>query len=153
LTDSSDSTLSVRIGRDPNAALVIEAPTVNDEGSAHSFVRLEGEGAVARGEMELEGWSGGFRAFSAYFREIAEAWRGWSGTKEWRDDGGTLSLSASHDGVGLVSLRVTLSSLPYDKPGEWQLRLDVPLEPGSIDETVAELERLNQSASSDIAER
>jgi uncharacterized protein DUF6228 len=152
MTNNSDSALTVRIGGEP-AALVIEAPTVNDEGSAHSFVRLDGEGALARGEMELEGWSGGFQALTAYFRELAEAWRGWSGTKEWRDDGGTLSLSASHDGVGLITLRVTLSSLPYDVAGGWQLRLDVPLEPGSIDEMVAALERLDQSASSDIREQ
>jgi hypothetical protein len=145
--------LSVRIGRESSTALVVAPPTVDDEGSAHSFVRLEAAGALARGEMELESSSGGFGAFTAYFREIAEAWRGWSGTKDWRDDGGTLSLSASHDGVGLVTLRVTLSSLPYDVVGGWELRLDVPLDPGSIDETVAALERLDRAATSDIRER
>lgn len=43
-----------------------------------------------------------------FFADLAREWRGWSDTKLWEPFERGLRLSATHDGLGHVALRVTL---------------------------------------------
>jgi Family of unknown function (DUF6228) len=45
---------------------------------------------------------------SAFFREIAEQWRGWQGTKEWFSGEGSVSLTATSTSLGPIELTVDL---------------------------------------------
>jgi uncharacterized protein DUF6228 len=87
----------------------------------------------ARATIELETWHDGVGAFAAYFDDLNASWSGWTGAKSWSDDGGTVRIEATHDGIGLVTL--VLSARPSygaDWPGAWELRVVIPLEPGSL---------------------
>ena len=55
---------------------------------------------------------------AAFFRELAEAWRGFDGVKKYRSLEGHLELACTHDGLGTVECRVTLGQ-PW--PPRWQL--------------------------------
>jgi hypothetical protein len=77
-----------------------------------------------------------------YFADLADRWRGWPEAKEWRDAGGTCGLSATHDGKGLVVIRVQLRSLSYDWPGHWTTVVDVPIEPGVLKDVADRLRRM-----------
>ena len=77
-----------------------------------------------------------------FFRDLASSWRGWDGEKEYASLEGGLAISATHDGLGTVSLRVQLRQ-PW--PPEWSAEavLDVGVDADleaqvrSIDEWVS----------------
>ena len=96
-------------------------------------IRLLAPGVDARTVVELESWSGGTKSLTNYFDDLAGAWRGWSGSKEWNDDGPNVSVSATHDGVGVVTLEVQADPFEgWDGPGSWNLTVRIPIEPGSL---------------------
>ena len=78
------------------------------------------------------------RPLADYFDDLAVAWRGWSGSKDWTDDGSNVSVSATHDGIGAVTLEVTADPFAgWDGPGSWNVTARIPIEPGSLG-TIAE---------------
>lgn len=137
----------VVISREAEAAVAIGMPTVEASGYARVPIHVIAPGIEASGTIELDAWSGGLPRLTAYFDELAGAWRGWAGAKEWRDDEGNIAMSATHDGKGLVLLRITVSNLPYDAPGSWQVKADVPVEPGSLSEIAKAVSSLGGSGS------
>jgi len=129
-----DHEADVLIGREADAAISLGAPLADPSGYVTRIpVRLVAPGVGASGMIELESWNGGLPRLPAFFDELATGWRGWAGTKDWRDDAATFEMSASHDGKGLVLLHVLLRSLPYDAPGTWRVAVEVPIEPGALD--------------------
>jgi hypothetical protein len=79
----------------------------------------------------------------AFFADMAASWRGWAGAKEWNDDGPGVAMSATHDGVGTIALRVATSpSAGWEGPGSWKVAAVVGVDPGSLDATVDALRRL-----------
>ena len=129
----TDDDGAVTIGRTSGAALVVGAAARDGEGGVRVPVRLAAPGLAANAVIELESWNAGPARLAAFFDDLAARWRGWDGPKEWADDGGTFSMSASHDGKGLVVLDVRAGNLPYEWPGAWSARVQVPVEPGSLD--------------------
>jgi hypothetical protein len=69
------------------------------------------EGMVSIEVHDYGPWLGPF------MRELANAWRGFDGLKEYRSCEGQLLLSCEHDGLGTVECRVTLRQ-PW--PGDWR---------------------------------
>jgi hypothetical protein len=120
------------IGRPAEAALSLGLAEKDREGGGRVPVRLQAPGLSATGTIELEAWSGGLGRLVAFFDDLAAHWDGWEGLKSWGDDGGVFSMSASHDGKGLVVIEAAARSLPYDDTGSWALRLRVPVEPGQL---------------------
>lgn len=75
---------------------------------------------------------------AAFFRELAEQWRGWEGKKEWRSLEGELSLAATVDSTGHVSLLVNLRSCTG--PFDWEVRAALPVEAGQLDGISSQVE-------------
>lgn len=65
----------------------------------------------------------------SYVADLAEAWKGWGGEKEYASLEGQLSISAIHDGLGTVTLRVRLRQ---QWPPEWSAEATLELGPGPI---------------------
>jgi hypothetical protein len=135
----------VLVGRPTEGQLTFGNPAVATDGSGYTRLPMliSAQGLSATVDVELESWGGGAPSLVGYFADMAAGWRGWVGTKEWHDDGATVSMSATHDGVGTVSLRVSIDpATGWEGPGAWKLEVVVGLDPGSLDAAVSGLRRL-----------
>jgi hypothetical protein len=121
---------TIVIGRESDPTIVIGKPKVDSEGNAELSIRISCSDLAASGTIELETWSGGLKRLPSFFDELEEGWRGWTGAKEWNDDGGTVSMSATHDRVGLVTLHLQLDDMVGLKT--WRVTIEVPIEPGAL---------------------
>ena len=73
--------------------------------------------------------------FSEFFADLAENWRGWPGTKEWKNVEETLVLVASNDCHGHISLVVDLRSRLGERG--WFVRSRIVLDAGQLDHVPA----------------
>lgn len=128
---------SVLIGS-AEASIEFGPPEHAADGSGSRIpLRMVAPGVDVSIVIDVESWSGGTKSLIDYFRDLSGAWRGWSGPKEWSDDGPNVSISATHDGIGHVKLGVTAESHSgWDGEGSWTVTVRVPVEPGAL-ETVA----------------
>lgn len=78
---------------------------------------------------------------SRFFRGLAQAWRGWEGTKEWRPIENDLLLSARHDGIGHIALSIQLSEDSGYSAEGWVGRSDMELVAGDLERIADEAER------------
>ncbi|TDB75970.1 DUF6228 family protein [Micromonospora sp. KC723] len=71
---------------------------------------LHGGGMTAAAVVELDGIfvNPQTTRLSEFFGTLASGWRGWDGVRYWTSARGQLTLEAAHDGIGRVSLGVTL---------------------------------------------
>jgi hypothetical protein len=77
-----------------------------------------------------------------YFRDLATHWKGWAGKKEWNSLEGELSLSATIDSTGHISLSVGLRSGSY--PFDWNLSAMLLIEAGQLEQIALAMERFVQ---------
>lgn len=128
----------------PEASIEFRKPGHAADGSGTRIpLRIVARGVDVRTVVEIESWSGGTKSLANYFVDLAGAWRGWSGSKEWNDDGPNISLSATHDGVGVVTLEVQADPFAgWDGPGSWNLTVRIPIEPGSLSKIAERLTAL-----------
>jgi hypothetical protein len=70
--------------------------------------------------------------WSAYFRDLADHWRGWQGIKAHESLEGHLRVQASADSLGHILLTVRLRGIEVGD--EWQAEDSVYLEAGQLDE-------------------
>lgn len=70
------------------------------------------------------------RRLARLFDEMARDWRGWKGEKAWRSTDSEVSLTFTHDGVGLVHVVVRVRGAPM---ANWEVTVKVPIELGSLD--------------------
>ncbi len=66
----------------------------------------------------------------AFFGKLASDWRGWSGVHAWESLEGELSLQASADRLGHITLRVGLRSVD---PPTWAVDAALELDAGGLD--------------------
>ena len=64
------------------------------------------------------------------FQEMARDWKGWPGTKEWRALDGELSITASSDSVGHITL---ITEMSYQS-GDFLLSATITLEAGQLEQ-------------------
>lgn len=80
-----------------------------------------------------------------FFRDLAEHWVGWPGEKSWESVEGDLSLTASHDRLGHVTLVVELRER-FDPPErEWVARAPLTLEAGVLHKLANAAERFEHA--------
>ena len=72
------------------------------------------------------------------FNEMAAEWRGWKGQKTWSDLESRVSLSASADSTGHVTLTVELKGQDYDSG----LKVNMMFEVGQLDGMAASMKAL-----------
>jgi uncharacterized protein DUF6228 len=94
---------------------------------------LSARGLAIETAVDLETWNDDPAHLVTFFETLAANWHGWTGAKEWSNDDWTVSMSATHDGIGLVSLTISARMLGGgETAGSWLLRMVVPIEPGSL---------------------
>jgi Family of unknown function (DUF6228) len=142
-TTAKPTTEELVIGRPGGTTMSLGRPDIAEDGSGMQIpIRLSAAGLTADATIELEEWSG-VRSFPAYFAELARAWRGWTGTKDWGDDAVQVSIRAVHDGVGLVKLTVSAgptNGASFDNG--WEARVILAVEPGELASLAAQIESL-----------
>ncbi len=88
--------------------------------------RVEGPGLSAERQVYEPEECGGYGALAAFFDEMAEAWRGWEGPREWYSLEGELTITAVHDGHVRMATHLTTGFGEH----EWTLKADVVIDPG-----------------------
>ncbi|HSE22382.1 MAG TPA: DUF6228 family protein [Pyrinomonadaceae bacterium] len=68
----------------------------------------------------------------AFFEELASAWKGWIGKKEWSSVQGDFSLSCTSDNLGHVAMRVNLKSGLYED--DWSVQAIIHIDSGQLAE-------------------
>lgn len=86
------------------------------------------EGAAETNVYEHREW------LAEYFADLAANWRGWEGVKEYASLEGQLSLSATHDRLGTVTIKVALRQ-PW--PPDWSFSAELEFGAGSHLERIA----------------
>jgi hypothetical protein len=64
------------------------------------------------------------------FAQMADCWRGWTGVKEWENNEGTLTLCATHNGLGHISIEVVLRNYAHR---EWELVGTLTVDAGALE--------------------
>ncbi|MGO9558648.1 MAG: DUF6228 family protein [Acidimicrobiales bacterium] len=99
--------------------------------------------AVPEGTVTTDVWDIG-NGLATFVREVADAWQGFEGTKEFSSLEGQLELSCQHDGVGTV---VCIVRLRRPQPPEWRFEAVLQLGAGAqLDEFASEIEALSWNA-------
>jgi hypothetical protein len=77
----------------------------------------------------------GIGGLASFFGGLASDWRGWDGMRQWSSRESDLVLDCRHDGVGHVSVLVTLGRLPPDEWGiaRWTALVSLVVEPGALE--------------------
>lgn len=103
---------SVTLGAERGRNLRLTRTQARDSAHGSSFgARLSiPEGAVETDVYEHR------ELLAEYFADLAANWRGWEGAKEYASLEGQLSLAATHDGLGTVTMKVELRQ-PW--PPDW----------------------------------
>lgn len=65
-----------------------------------------------------------------FFADLARNWRGWESERVWQSLEGDVTLTASHDGLGTVKLRVLLRRMEVE---EWSAKATLFLDAGALD--------------------
>ena len=131
----------------PEASIEFGRPDRTADGSGSRIpLRILAHGIAVDTVVDIESWSGGVQSLVDYFADLSREWRGWSGSKEWSDDGPSVSMAATHDGVGHVTLAVTAESASgWHGEGSWTVTIRVPVEPGALTATASKLDALVDS--------
>jgi hypothetical protein len=138
---------AVVIGREVQSSILIGPVRPTGHGGLNIAIRLTAPSLSASGAIELESWGGrGLTSLSDYFRDLAKEWQGWAGAKDWRDEGATARMSATHDGIREVVLSVSVSNLPYATAGRWKVETTVSVEPGDLEGIAEQIESMLRRA-------
>lgn len=87
----------------------------------------------------------------AYFAELGQSWRGWTGERVWQSAGEKLTLAARHDGIGHVLITVTIrnwdlrSERAPARTGDWSAAVVVEVEPAALEHIAAALEAIREA--------
>lgn len=73
-----------------------------------------------------------------FFADLGQSWKGWEGARTWEALG--MSMSATHDGLGNVTLRVTLQR-GYGE--QWSADASLRVGAGTLDDLSREARRLD----------
>jgi Family of unknown function (DUF6228) len=77
---------------------------------------------------------GGCDHLDQFWRDLAENWRGWEGTRSWQSLEGDLEFSATSDRLGHVELEVRMEE---GAPFQWRVHGKISLDAGQLDHIAA----------------
>ncbi len=66
-----------------------------------------------------------------FFHELAENWKGWTGSKDWSSLEGELSLACTSDRTGHVTIDVEFRH--FVSPGPWKVRGELEVDAGQLE--------------------
>ena len=117
---------AVTIGHGEQVATILNAapPSGSDPYGGGSFdVTLRADGFAITQSVFIFGYSG----LGTYFSELADTWRGWSGTKVWESPEHHLKIEATADGGSNVNLLLTVRNGPIYS---WTASMGIQVEAG-----------------------
>ena len=115
-----------------DAQISLDEPIFDSEGVLESYrVRLVDNGLSAVIRVDH---SQIFQGMPTYFSEIAEAWRGWTGEKNWRSAGADFLLVTTCDSRGHITIKATIR--PESSTDSWRASTSVCVEAGQLDRIV-----------------
>jgi hypothetical protein len=91
-------------------------------------------------------WTQGGASPSALFAEMARDWRGWEGTKVWEDLEQILTLKASSDRTGHITLHIEMRPQAFPYGEETLLTSSLMLDAGALETIARDIDRLFQTA-------
>jgi hypothetical protein len=106
--------------------LVVPADQASDEDARQVNIQISDEGLVAHTSVFMS--KSEDLPLPLFLRELAENWHGWQGTRAWESFDEQLRVDAHHDGIGWVTLGITLQ--PNLVPSPWSVRCELAIEPG-----------------------
>jgi hypothetical protein len=86
-------------------------------GPEYDIWRCRATLALPEGNVSADVWDMG-TGLARFFRDLANSWRGFDGSKEYGTLEGQLVFSCEHDGRGTVTCKATLRQ---PEPPEWSL--------------------------------
>jgi hypothetical protein len=92
-------------------------------------------------EASLRFYEMGLGGLTGYFAALAEGWRGWAGERRWESLEGDVTLVATHDGLGAVTLTARLRTEAF-APHRWDASAELVLDAGALDRLVRQVETL-----------
>jgi uncharacterized protein DUF6228 len=104
----------VQLDAEGGRSLTLQRTRAQDNESVWSYVAKL---TIPEGELATEVYDHG-DWLRPFFQDLADAWRGFEGTKEYGSLEGQLLLACQHDGRGTVECKVTLRQ-PW--PPEWSV--------------------------------
>jgi hypothetical protein len=108
------------------------------------FLAVEVIGRDLRATCRLETFQPAER-LSDYFGQLADNWRGWSGLRSWSALTGELSLDATIDRAGHVTL---VALLLYGAPAAWSVSAVFTVDAGQLESLASQARTLEASAAS-----
>ena len=99
--------------------------------------------SVPGGEITTEVWDYK-RGLGRFFRELADAWKGFKGVKEYASLEGELLIRCRHDGKGTVECEFTLR---HPEPPAWRFEAGLQFGAGAhLDEIADEVEGFERTS-------
>lgn len=111
--------------------LTLSEPGPRDEDDIWYYLAVL---TLAEGCVEAKVWDSG-DALAKFLRELADAWQGFDGVREFSSLEGQLALSCRHDDRGTVECRVSLGQL---NPPVWNLTAALDFGAGAHLDRIAE---------------
>jgi hypothetical protein len=102
--------------------------TIGPPNSGHVGIVLDGVFIQAHDSIIVEDVP------EAFFRGLDRDWRGWTGDRGWSSMDGGCKIGARHDGVGHISVTVSLRGPGIDRSATepWSASLTVIVEPAQL---------------------
>jgi hypothetical protein len=121
-------TLTIR--GESQAVIEFSSPRRNVSGWVETYdVRIGMPGMSAALVVENPGFG---QPPTSFFADLAENWRGWKGSKEWRAIEGEYDLLATADSLGHVSLTAVLRPDSAMVPSCWKAQISLIVEAGHL---------------------
>ncbi|GAA1096793.1 hypothetical protein GCM10009668_11950 [Nocardioides dubius] len=104
--------------------LTFSDPQARDA-SPSDFLTVAVVGPDLRASRQVyAGWENGFSTLAAFFADLADHWRGWSGQRVFESIEGDLRILATHDGHVNLQVRLWETTEPHGWRVESEIRVD-----------------------------
>ena len=122
-----------------HAGLRLFKPKWSPSGELDCFtVEIDGPGIHATAPV----YAFGAERLPDLFQGMARECRGWAGALEWKSVEGEFELACTSDGLGHVSIEVSLRT---SLPGGWQVHATAEIDAGQLDALADAAQRFFQS--------
>lgn len=122
---------SIVLGNAGVARVILGPPS-----AGHLAIRLQGRYVQAGDVVPLE------PSLPGFFRDLGAGWRGWNGERRWASMTESCVIRARHDGLGHVSLIISLREPGMDRERvsePWEASLGVSVDAAELDSIAARL--------------
>ncbi|UCG61817.1 MAG: hypothetical protein JSV52_00580 [Candidatus Zixiibacteriota bacterium] len=108
---------------------IFDSPSLGDGGLIERYrLTLESPRMTAATDVDNPTWC---QQLSEYFRDLADHWKGWDGSKRWQAGEGEFSIDSAMSKQGHVFVRITVNV--YGSPSDWIAMAELDIESSQLD--------------------